>query len=82
MTGRKFDAIVMDPPRKGCSERVLMGLVKLDPSIVLYISCNAATLARDGSFLIMNGYSLKSATPFDMFPQTFHVESIAVFEKK
>ncbi len=82
MTGRKFDAIVMDPPRKGCSERVLMGLVKLDPSIVLYISCNAATLARDSSFLILNGYSLKSATPFDMFPQTFHVESIAVFEKK
>lgn len=82
LSGRKFDAVVMDPPRKGCSERVLMGLKELAPSVVVYISCNPATLARDCAFLVMNGYRLKSARPFDMFPQTFHVESIAVFEKQ
>lgn len=80
-SGRKFDAVVMDPPRKGCSDHVLMGVCALRPSRIVYISCNPSTLARDSMFLIRNGFKLEKIQPFDMFPQTFHVECIATFQR-
>jgi 23S rRNA (uracil1939-C5)-methyltransferase len=73
----KFDTVVMDPPRKGCSEQVLKGITVIAPESVVYISCNPATLARDCAFLMEKGYRLRNIRTFDMFPQTFHVETIA-----
>lgn len=81
LSGRKFDAVVMDPPRKGCSDHVLKGVCTLRPSRIVYISCNPSTLARDSVFLIRSGFTLEKIQPFDMFPQTFHVECIATFRR-
>lgn len=77
----KFDAVVLDPPRKGCSDHVLKGLCVLNPKRIVYISCNPSTLARDSMFLMRNGFTLKKIQPFDMFPQTFHIECIATFQR-
>lgn len=81
LSGRKFDTVVMDPPRKGCSGHVLKGVCALRPSRIVYISCNPSTLARDSMFLMRNGFTLEKIQPFDMFPQTFHVECIATFQR-
>lgn len=78
----RFDAVVVDPPRKGCSEEVLKGICSMRPEAVIYISCNPATLARDSVLLMNNGYNLQKIQVFDMFPQTFHVESLATFNRK
>ena len=75
------DAVVLDPPRTGLERAALDGLVKLAPPTIVYISCDPATLARDASRLIKGGYQMESVTPFDMFPQTYHIESISVFKK-
>jgi 23S rRNA (uracil1939-C5)-methyltransferase len=78
----KFDVVVVDPPRKGCSEHVLKGISAIDPEYVIYISCNPSTLARDCAFLMEKGYRLRNIRTFDMFPQTFHVETIATMVKE
>ena len=69
--------IILDPPRKGCHQEGLDMLVKASPRQVIYVSCHPATLARDLKWLCENGYTLKSVTPLDMFPQTQHVECVA-----
>ncbi|MDO9508097.1 MAG: 23S rRNA (uracil(1939)-C(5))-methyltransferase RlmD [Thermovirgaceae bacterium] len=81
LSGRWFDAVVMDPPRKGCSDQVLKGICSLKPPRIVYISCNPATLARDSVLLMQNGYRLEKIQPFDMFPQTFHIECVATFQR-
>jgi 23S rRNA (uracil1939-C5)-methyltransferase len=53
----------------------------MNPSFVVYVSCDPSTLARDAARLINGGYRLKEVTPFDLFPQTYHIESISIFEK-
>lgn len=73
-----YDCVVLDPPRTGCSDVVVRGLVSLAPKMVLYVSCNPATLARDMAKLIEGGYALDEITCFDMFPQTSHVETVAI----
>ena len=70
------DVVVLDPPRKGCSETLLRFIATLAPSRIVYISCNPETLARDAAILLPLGYSLGSVTPFDLFPMTGHVESV------
>ncbi len=77
----KCRAVVVDPPRKGCDVPVLEGIVKADFGKIVYVSCNPATLARDLKFLLANGYTLTSIQPYDMFPQTMHVETLVVLEK-
>lgn len=72
----RFDTVVLDPPRTGAPEVVRM-LPPLDVREILYISCAPATLARDVRTLTEHGYRLVSARPFDMFPHTFHVETLA-----
>lgn len=72
--GEKPDVVIIDPPRKGSDEKTLSAIVKATPERIVYVSCNPATLARDVKFLEEHGYSLKSATPVDMFPYTEHVE--------
>ena len=75
------DVIVVDPPRKGCDQRLLKTIVSMNPERIVYVSCDSATLARDLAWLKMNGYIFKEVTPVDMFPQTVHVESVALLSK-
>jgi 23S rRNA (uracil1939-C5)-methyltransferase len=71
------DAIVLDPPRPGCAPPVLEAIATFRPTVVVYVSCNPATLARDLRVLVDAGYSLDSVTPLDMFPQTGHIECVS-----
>ena len=75
-----IDVLFVDPPRKGCDKKFLEAIIKLKISRVVYISCNVSTLARDLNFLQANGYQVKEVTPYDMFPQTSHVESVVALE--
>jgi 23S rRNA (uracil1939-C5)-methyltransferase len=77
----KPDVVLVDPPRAGLDKQVIDGLLKLSPETIAYVSCDPSTLARDAARLINGGYRLKQVTPFDLFPQTFHIESISIFEK-
>jgi len=77
----KFDKWLIDPPRDGAMELVKSITPEIAPELIVYVSCNPATLARDAAELVARGYTLKSAGVMNMFPQTSHVESIAVFEK-
>ncbi len=77
----KFDKWLIDPPRDGAMELVKAITPEIAPLLIVYVSCNPATLARDAAELVQRGYVLKSAGVMNMFPQTSHVESIAVFVK-
>ena len=77
----KPDVVLVDPPRAGLEKRVVDGILKLEPNVIAYVSCDPSTLARDSARLINGGYRLKDVTPFDLFPQTYHIESISLFEK-
>ncbi|MFW5794045.1 MAG: 23S rRNA (uracil(1939)-C(5))-methyltransferase RlmD [Bacillota bacterium] len=73
-----FDALFVDPPRKGCKKKFLQTVVNMKIPKIIYISCNPATLGRDLEYLVEKGYKVKKAAPIDMFPQTAHVESIVL----
>ena len=77
----KPDIVLVDPPRAGLEKRVVDGILKLNPHVIAYVSCDPSTLARDVKRLIEGGYLLKQITPFDLFPQTYHIESISLFER-
>lgn len=72
----QIDIVVVDPPRDGCSQKVIEGVVSLKPKKIIYVSCNPSTLARDLSRFRELGYHTRSSRPFDMFPQTYHIESV------
>lgn len=74
-------AVVVDPPRSGCSREVLDRIGAISPQRVVYVSCNPATLARDAAILLEKGYRPTEIKCFDMFPQTVHVETAVLFEK-
>jgi 23S rRNA (uracil1939-C5)-methyltransferase len=76
-----FDAIVLDPPRTGASPDALASIIKLAASRIVYVSCDPATLARDAKALVAAGYRLGSIQGFDLFPNTAHVETVAVFDR-
>ncbi len=78
---QRFNKILLDPPRSGAAF-ALSALVQLQAEKILYVSCNPATLVRDAEILLKSGYRLKQAAMIDMFPQTGHLESITLFEKK
>ncbi len=71
------DFLLLDPPRTGCENRDIAGILSLRPARLTYVSCDPATLARDLKKLIAGGYTMDSVAAFDMFPQTHHVETIA-----
>ena len=77
---RKFDVVIIDPPRKGCTQDSLNALLKLCKKTVIYVSCNPATLARDLKYLIEKGAKVKSIQPVDMFCHTYHIENIAIID--
>ncbi len=79
--GERFAAAVLDPPRKGCAPEVLNTVQRMRIPKLVYISCNPATLARDLGLLKDLGYRTDSIQPIDMFPQTYHVESIATLTR-
>lgn len=74
--------VLLDPPRSGCAKGVLEGIIERRPKAVIYVSCNPATLARDVSILMNGGYELSFVKPFDMFPMTAHVESMALLTRE
>jgi len=78
----KPEIILVDPPRAGLEKGVLDGILVLRPQCLAYISCDPATLARDAARLLAAGYQLAEVTPFDLFPQTCHIESISIFRSK
>lgn len=80
--GIKPDAVILDPPRKGCGEELVKTIAKMSPSRVVYVSCDPATLARDLKYFAENGYITREVTPCDMFPRTAHVESVALLTLK
>ena len=75
------DVVILDPPRAGCDERLLEAVVKAEPSKIVYVSCDPATLARDIKWLTENGYGFREATPCDMFPWTSHVEVVTCLQR-
>jgi 23S rRNA (uracil1939-C5)-methyltransferase len=74
--GNAADVMVVDPPRKGCDEKLLDTIVAMKPERVVYVSCNPATLARDLRILEDGGYRTVEVQPVDMFPHTSHVECV------
>ena len=75
--GKTANVVVVDPPRKGCDEKVLDTIVSMKPDRVVYVSCNPSTLARDLAYLDERGYKCIEVQPVDMFPHTMHVETVA-----
>ncbi len=76
--GIKANVVVVDPPRKGCDADLLKLINNISPERLVYVSCNSATLARDIEELKQYGYKLKKVTAVDLFPQTPHIESVAL----
>ena len=75
------DCVLVDPPRKGCDASLLQTIVRMAPERIVYVSCDPATLARDCAILSENGYTVKKAVPFDMFPRCAHVETVCLLTK-
>jgi 23S rRNA (uracil1939-C5)-methyltransferase len=72
--------MIVDPPRAGIEKHALDAIIDIKPQVIAYVSCDPSTLARDAARLILGGYRLVEVTPFDLFPQTYHIESISIFE--
>ncbi len=79
--GMRPDAIVIDPPRKGCEEPVLKAIAESGVHRVVYVSCNPATLARDAKILASFGFCIEHVQPVDMFPHTQHVETVVLMTR-
>jgi 23S rRNA (uracil1939-C5)-methyltransferase len=77
----KPDVVVVDPPRAGLSQKIVRRLIECEAPRIVYVSCNPTTLAPNAAQLVEAGYSLKRVKPVDMFPQTPHIESVALLEK-
>jgi 23S rRNA (uracil1939-C5)-methyltransferase/tRNA (uracil-5-)-methyltransferase len=69
-------AVILDPPRKGCDPTFLRQLVTFGPKKIVYISCSPDTQARDMRFLLSHHYAIHRIQPFDLFPQTRHIENV------
>lgn len=80
--GVKASVVVVDPPRKGCESSLLKAIVDMSPEKIVYVSCDPGTLARDLLILDELGYKTLEVQPVDMFPQTAHVETVTLIERK
>lgn len=77
----KPSAVVVDPPRAGLNEDLIKSINDFGPQTVVYVSCNPATLARDCQIFAQYGYKVTKIVPVDMFPQTYHIENVALLER-
>ena len=77
----KVDGVVIDPPRGGISPEGMSGLLGLSPERIVYVSCDPTTLARDAALLVKAGYRLERIQPVDLFPQTYHVETVVLMSR-
>jgi 23S rRNA (uracil1939-C5)-methyltransferase len=75
------DVLVVDPPRAGLSQKVVRRIVEAAPKRIVYVSCNPTTLAPNAAQLVQAGWVLRKIRPVDMFPQTHHIECVALFER-
>jgi 23S rRNA (uracil1939-C5)-methyltransferase len=75
------DVLVVDPPRAGLSKKVVHRIIDASPKRIVYVSCNPTTLAPNAAELVDAGWVLREVTPVDMFPQTHHIECVALFER-
>jgi 23S rRNA (uracil1939-C5)-methyltransferase/tRNA (uracil-5-)-methyltransferase len=82
LPGPRHTAIILDPPRKGCDMSFLRQLVQFSPQRIVYVSCSPDTQARDTKFLLQYGYQIDRVQPFDLFPQTRHIENVITFSKQ
>ena len=80
--GIRADVVVVDPPRKGCDEKLLETIVAMEPSKLVYVSCDSATLARDLRYLEDNGFKAWEVQPVDMFGNSVHVETVCLLSRK
>ena len=78
----KYDLVILDPPRKGCTKESVEYAAKLADKFIVYVSCNPNSLARDLKLFEQYGYELTYAQPVDMFCHTYHVETVTLIEKK
>ena len=76
------DVVLLDPPRSGLRTQDLESVVRLKPERIIYISCDPPTLARDIRRFISHGFSVDAAHPIDLFPQTYHVETIVLLSHR
>ena len=76
---KRCDVMIIDPPRVGMHKDVVDQVIDIAPEKIVYVSCNPATLARD-LFMLKAHYSVVEVQPVDMFPHTFHIESVALLE--
>ena len=76
------DAVIVDPPRKGCSKETLNAILKMAPERIVYVSCDPSTLARDCRILSDHQYAVEKIQPVDMFPMTTHVETVCLLTHK
>ncbi|HBS10350.1 MAG TPA: hypothetical protein DEA28_01255 [Firmicutes bacterium] len=81
MFKEKFDCVFVDPPRKGLDDKFIDSLIKSSPKKIIYISCDVGTLARDLSIL-KEFYIVKSIDFVDMFPRTYHVETVVLLQRQ
>ena len=75
------DCVILDPPRAGLDRKVVDNLVGMSPPVIVYVSCDPATMARDAQRLVKWGYQLDKITLLDMFPQTYHLESVGFWRR-
>lgn len=80
--GVKADVVVVDPPRKGCDKKLLDAITNIDAKKIVYVSCDPSTLGRDLAILEENGYKTLEVQPVDMFPNTAHIENVALLIKE
>ncbi|MCI9078598.1 MAG: 23S rRNA (uracil(1939)-C(5))-methyltransferase RlmD [Lachnospiraceae bacterium] len=78
----KADVVTLDPPRKGCDEKLLQTIAEMQPARIVYVSCDPATLARDLKYLCGKGYEVEKVQPVDMFCQSYHVETVVQLSHK
>jgi 23S rRNA (uracil1939-C5)-methyltransferase len=77
----QYQAAILDPPRAGCEPAALSELIRLGVQRLVYVSCEPSTHARDLIALVRGGYRVRRAAIVDMFPQTYHIESVALLER-
>lgn len=77
-----YDGVLLNPPRSGCEARTLKMVAAKKPQNIVYVSCNPATLARDLRYLLDTGYAVDVMQPFDMFPQTYHIETVVKLSRQ